>query len=184
MLRKEFFYLNDNKIRRMATNSMLAALCAVLGFVSIDLGNFKFTLESFPITMGALLFGPVDGMVIAFIGNFISQLLKYGLSATTLVWIAPYVAAALVVGLYAKAKDFKLTPTQTVFITLLAEIIITVLNTGAMYIDSKFYGYYSFAYIFGATIPRVVVCVVKGIIYGVVMPHLLKAIRKTLKPET
>ena len=173
--------MNNNKIRRMATNSMLAALCAVLGFFSIDLGNFKFTLESFPVTLGALLFGPVDGAVIAFIGNFISQLLKYGLSATTLLWIAPYVVAGLVVGLFAKAKKFELTPAQTVMITLLAEIIITVLNTGVMYIDSKIYGYYSFAYIFGATIPRVVVCIVKGIVYGMVMPHLLKVIRKALK---
>ena len=35
--------MNSEKIKRLCVDSMLAALCAVLGFFAIDLGNFKFT---------------------------------------------------------------------------------------------------------------------------------------------
>ena len=132
--------------QKIAANSMLAAMCAVLGFVSIDMGNLKLTLESVPILIGALLFGPADGALIGFVGTFVYQLLRYGISATTLLWILPYVLCGLVVGLYSKQRKFALTLRQTIFIVLAAELMITLLNTGVMYIDSKIYGYYSFVY--------------------------------------
>ena len=172
--------MNSEKIKRLCVDSMLAALCAVLGFFAIDLGNFKFTLETFPVILGAILFGPADGFLIAFVGNFISQLIHYGLTATTLVWIAPHVAAGFVVGLYARQQNFDLSRGKTIVIALIGEIIVTLLNTGAMYIDAKFYGYYSFAYIFGATTMWVVVCLVKGAVYGVVLYPVVAAVKKVV----
>ena len=172
--------MNSEKIKRLCVASMLAALCAVLGFFAIGLGNFKFTLETFPVILGAILFGPEDGFLIAFVGNFISQLIHYGLTATTLVWIAPHVAAGFVVGLYARQQNFDLSRGKTIVIALIGEIIVTLLNTGAMYIDAKFYGYYSFAYIFGATTMRVVVCLVKGAVYGVVLYPVVAAVKKVV----
>ncbi len=171
----------QSKTKQMATNAMLAALCAVLGFISIDMGNLKITLESFPVNLGALLLGPVDGMVIAFLGSLIYQLLKYGFSVTTLLWIAPGVVSAGLLGAYAKAKHFRLTKTQTIIAVLLAEIVVTTLNTGVMYIDSKIYGYYSFVYIFGSLIPRAAICIGKGIVYGAVLHPLLESVRKSIE---
>ena len=55
--------------KRLALNAMLAAMCAVLGYVSLDLGNLKFTFESFPIILASLFFGPVDGMIVAGLGT-------------------------------------------------------------------------------------------------------------------
>ncbi len=170
-----------NNTKKMATNAMLAALCAVLGFISIDMGNLKITLESFPVNLGTLLLGPVDGMVIAFLGSFIYQLLKYGISVTTLLWIAPGVVSAGLLGLYAKAKGFRLTRPQTIVAVLLAELVVTILNTGVMYIDSLVYGYYSFVYVFGTLIPRLAICIGKGIVYGAVLHPLLETVRKQLK---
>ena len=78
---------------------MLAALCAVLSYLSVDIGNsMRITFESFPIALGALLLGPLDGAAIAFVGNLIYQLLRHGITATTLLWIAPYVITALLIG--------------------------------------------------------------------------------------
>lgn len=173
--------MNSEKIKRLSTNSMLAALCAVLGYFAIDAGNIKFTLETFPMILGAMLFGPASGVSIAFVGNFISQLVKYGLTATTLVWIITHVVSGLAVGLYARKKDFNLTRGQAIAIALAGEILVTLLNTGAMYIDAKFYGYYTFAYVFGASAMRAVVCVVKGVVYGVILHPLLTAIKRALK---
>ena len=80
--------------RQMAADSMLAAMCAVLGAVALDVGNLKITLESVPIIVGALLFGSLDGAAIGFVGTLVYQLLRYGVSVTTLLWILPYVVCA------------------------------------------------------------------------------------------
>ena len=171
----------QNQTKKMATNAMLAALCAVLGFIAIDMWTMKITLESFPVNLGALLFGPVDGAIIALLGSFIYQILKYGFSATTLLWIAPGVISALLLGLYAKKKDFRLTKTQMIVAVLLAELVTTVLNTGVIYVDSKLYGYYFTGYIVMNLIPRFALCIGKGIVYGVVLHPMVETIRKTLK---
>ena len=175
--------MNHNKTSRLATNAMLAALCAVLRYVSIDIGNsMRITLESFPIALGAMLLGPLDGAAIAFVGNLIYQLLRHGITATTLLWIAPYVIAALLIGWAAKASGFQMSRTKTVAVMLIAELLITALNTGALFIDSKIYGYYG-AYLFALTIPRLALALAKGIVFGAILPPLTGAIKKAL-PQT
>ena len=161
------------KTRQMTTDSMLAAMCAVLGGLALDFGNIKITIESIPIILGALLFGPLDGAAIGFVGTFVYQVLRYGFSVTTLLWMLPYVVCGLVIGFYAKKKNFSLNRLQTVLIVVLAELLVTTLNTGVLYIDSKIYGYYSAAYIFGAILTRYLVCVVKAAVIGVIMPPLI-----------
>lgn len=165
------------KVKQMATDSMLAAMCAVLGAISIDLGNIKVTLESIPIIIGAMLFGPYDGAVIGFVGTFVYQVLRYGFSVTTLLWMLPYVVCGIIVGAYTKRRGFSLSTKNTVFIVIIAELVVTTLNTGVMYIDSVIYGYYSAVYIFGALILRYVICVVKAAATGVLLPPLLNTLQ-------
>ena len=171
----------QNKTQKMTINAMLAALCAVLGFVAINMGNMKITLESFPIDLGALLFGPIDGAIIAFLGQMIYQMMLYGFTATTLLWVIPGTVGALVLGGFAKAKGFKLTKAQTIAIVMLTELIITTLNTGALYIDSHIYGYYSPVFIFGTLVPRYALCIGKGIVYGVILYPLADKMKKFVK---
>jgi len=170
--------------RQLAFDAMLAAMCAVLGYISLDMGNMKITFESLPILLGALLFGPVDGFLIGLVGTGIYQILRYGVTATTVLWMLPYMVCGLLVGLYAKKRDFELTGIQVMLIVIANELLITILNTGVMYIDSKIYGYYSFAYIFGSTIIRLVICVVKATAFALILPVLVKAVRKALGEKT
>ena len=65
---------------------------------------------------------------------------------------------------------------------LIAELLITALNTGALFIDSKIYGYYG-AYLFALTIPRLALALAKGIVFGAILPPLTGAIKKAL-PQT
>ena len=102
------------KTRKLALNAVLAAMCAALGALALDLNSIKITFESFPILLGALLFGPLDGLAVGFVGTLLYQLLRYGVSATTLLWILPYALAGLVTGFYAKRRGFSLTTGQTV----------------------------------------------------------------------
>ena len=152
--------------RQMAADSMLAAMCAVLGAVALDVGNLKITLESVPIIVGALLFGSLDGAAIGFVGTLVYQFLRYGVSVTTLLWVLPYVVCGLIVGLYAQKRGFSLSTKQTIIIVVIAELVVTTLNTGVMYIDSKIYGYYSAVYIFGSIAVRYAICVGKAIVIG------------------
>lgn len=171
----------QNQTKKMATNAMLAALCAVLGFIAIDMWTMKITLESFPVNLGALLFGPMDGAVIALLGSAIYQLLKYGISVTTVLWIAPGVISAALLGMYAKKKDFRLTRKEMIIAVLLAELLITVLNTGVIYLDSKIFGYYFPGYIVANLIPRFAICIGKGIVYGAVLHPMVETLKKQLK---
>lgn len=168
------------KTRQISLDAVLCAMCAVLGAVSLELGNFKISFESLPVMIGALLFGPLDGFLIGGIGTLIYQLLRYGFSVTTLLWIAPYAICGLLMGAYAKRKDFSLSNKQTALSVTLGCILIFVLNTGVMYVDSIVYQYYSAVYIFGSLPLRTVICVVKAVAFSAVMPVLLKAAKKVI----
>ncbi len=176
------FSMKTGKIntRQLAIDAMLAAMVAVLGYVSIDTGAVKFTFESLPILIGALLFGPVDGMLIGGVGTLIYQILRYGVSATTLLWMAPYILCGALVGLYAKKRGFTLNRAQILTVVILNEILITILNTGVIYLDSKLYGYYYPALIYGNLALRFVVCILKAAAFGLILPALLKQIRKAI----
>ena len=84
--------------RRLAADAMFAAMVTVLGLVSISTGNLKITVEALPVFLGALLLGPVDGLAIGGVGTLLYQLLRFGVSATAALWIAPYVLLGLCVG--------------------------------------------------------------------------------------
>lgn len=169
------------KTRQMALDSMLAAMCAVLGAISLDLGNIKLTLESLPIIIGALLFGAADGAAIGFVGTFVYQVLRYGFSVTTLLWMLPYVVCGLIVGAYAQRCDFTLSHRALILLVVAAELAVTTLNTFVMYIDSVIYGYYSAVYIFGALSLRYIVCVGKAVVTGCILPPLLDFLKKTFE---
>lgn len=152
-------------------------MCAVLGYMAIDVGNLKITFESLPIILSALLFGPIDGMVVGGIGTLVYQLLRYGVSATTVLWMLPYVICGLIIGLYSKKHNFKLSAKQLTVLIAANELLITALNTGVLYLDSIIYGYYSSVYIFGSLALRLIICVIKAVAFSLIMPALIKAAR-------
>ena len=160
-------------------NGMLIAMYTVLSLVAtINLGNMKFTLDSLPILVGGALFGPVSGLTVGLLGSFLNQMITYGFSATTLLWIIPAGVRGLLIGLYAKHHNFDMTFKQTQFITISSALIVTALNTLIMYIDSKIYGYYSFAYVFGGIVPRIIAGVIIAFIFAAILPHILKPLKK------
>ena len=67
---------------------------------------------------------------------------------------------------------------QLIIIFLICEILICLLNTGAIYADSKIYGYYYPTIITGMIAIRMVTAVVKGIVLGMVSGPLLKALSR------
>lgn len=161
------------KTKQIAIDAMLAAMCAVLGYVSLDLGNMKFTFEAFPILLGSLLLGPVDGMIIAAVGTSIYQILKYGLMSTTILWVLPYVFYALYVGLLRKKNLW--------FVVFSSGIIVTLLNTGVIYLDSIIWDYYTFTYVFGSFLFRLFASIIKSVLVVLILKKIWTSIEKVLK---
>ena len=138
------------------------------------------TLEALPILLGALLFGPADGALIAFVGTAISQLLYYGISVTTLLWMLPYVLCGFLAGLFAKRRGFSLTGKQTVLIVAAVEVLITLLNTGVLYLDSRIYAYWFPGFISAALLVRAGICAATAAVFSAVLPVLLRAVKKAI----
>jgi len=176
----------NNKYKGLSTyqltiDAMLAAMVALLGYISIDATVFKITFESLPIFIGAFLLGPIDGMLIGGIGTLIYQLLRYGFAYTTALWMLPYIIAGLICGLIAKRKKFNMSKVKVLIVTLVSELMISVLNTGVIYLDSKINHYYYAGIILGSLALRLGVAFGKGIVFGAVLPYLLTAVKKTKK---
>lgn len=161
------------KAKRIAIDAMMSAMYVTLAYFSINLGFAKITFECFPVIIAGLMLGPVDGLIVGAIGTFIYQLTGYGITVTTLLWMLPYMACGLVCGLYAKRFKYYNSLKQIWIIIIISELLVFAFNTLAIFVDSKVYGYYTFAYVWGAVWVRLAVAAIKSVIYGfITMPVL------------
>lgn len=170
-----------NRVLQIVVDAMLMAMYVALSFLVISMGSMKVTLEALPILVGSLLFGPIDGLIIGGLGSFLNQMLTFGVTATTILWILPHAASGLLVGLYAKYRGFRYSYRQMIFITVCSALLVTALNTFAMYLDSVIYGYFSVPYVFGALPFRIVAGIITAVAYTAVLPTVLKSVRHILK---
>lgn len=161
--------------RRLATDAVLAAMVVVLGYLAITTNAVKISFETLPILFAALALGPLDGLIVGGVGTLIYQMLLYGFSLTTALWILPYLACGLVAGAMGKAlsKEGK----SMFLICTSSELVVTILNTLAIYVDSKIYGYYFPGLITGALLLRLGIAIAEGIAFALVLPPLLKRVR-------
>ena len=166
------------KTKRIAIDGIMAALYVVLGYLSVDLGMVKISIEELPVILAGLMMGPADGMIVGGLGTFICQVIRYGFSATTVLWMLPYIACGLICGLFAKKNNYYNTNRQLWVIIIIAGLTVFVLNTLAIYVDSKIYGYYSPAYVWGALGLRLLVFAVKTVVFGLLILPILKAMAK------
>lgn len=146
---------------RMCRVAALAALSFLLNMLELKLpGNLKITFDSIPIVVGGMLFGPLEAVLSALIGEFFTQLLSpYGITATTVLWLIPPALRGLVIGLAARRCQRTGAPLERrtalcYGVCILAAAITTAGNTAALWADSLLMGYYSFAMVFGSAVTR------------------------------
>ena len=172
----------NRTVSRIAYDAVLAAMCAVLGYISIDAGVTKLTFENLPVIIGAMMFGPIDGMLIGGIGTFIYQLVRYGIDATTLLWIIPYVVSGAFVGFFSKFYDISASGGKTYVknALLLAAngLIVTALNTLSLYITYQYIWMMPTETIFATLWIKILVGILKAAVYAVLVPMLIRALKK------
>lgn len=175
-------------VKRMVLNAVMVAVYVVLSlpFMVISVGGLKVTFEHFPVVLCAVLFGPVDAMMVGALGEFINQITSFGITPTTLLWILPIVARGLVVGLCFKclkkgmgqaAIIRKKVPMVFWIVCIISGIISSLFNTLALYVDSKLFGYYTFALVFGALAVRLLLSAVTSVVIAIAIKPILHAFR-------
>ncbi|MBQ3102788.1 MAG: ECF transporter S component [Oscillospiraceae bacterium] len=165
--------------RKLVISAMLAAMYVALCFAKIRIGTLQITVSSLPVIMGGLLFGPLWGFAVGFIGSFFEQLLTYGVDFTTILWLVPIGVRGLMVGAYAKAKKTELDRKQLCFILILSSLVVTTLNTASIYLHSVIWDYYTFAYVFGSIVSRYLAGVLTAVVLVIVVPELMRLLRKS-----
>ena len=140
--------------KRLVTVAVLIALYTVLSLFSASLGLIKLTFESFPVLVASLMFGWVDGLLVGAVGGFLNQMLTYGFTVTTLMSMK-----------------------QTAGIVLATSLLVTALNTVALYIDSQIF-HYPISLTVGAIALRFLSSVVMAAIYTLVTPRTVALLRR------
>ena len=174
--------------RKLVVIAMMVAVYVVLNTVgTIRLGWINISVSALPIIVGALLYGPGGGLMVGLVGAFLGQLMTYGVTATTVLWIIPPAVRGLLIGLYAKRCGYALSRRQLVGVLIVTSLVVTLLNTGAIYLDSVIYGYYTYAYVFGKVTKKckVGIRIVSGAVTAVAMafvtPPVLDMLKRSLR---
>ncbi len=195
-----------NRVYRITVCAMCAALYFVLAsFVSVRAGNLRITFASLPILICAALYGPGYAAASAALGEFLNQMLSYGLMPTTVLWMIPPVVRAVLMGLWCALlrrrgvrgdhtvaddqafgkrtargihpEDY---PTAFLVYTVITAVFTTLLNTLVMYLDAQILKY-SAAYVMADFFPRMLSGIVTAVICGIVAPPVLRALRKAIR---
>lgn len=175
----------NRRIFKMTLCALLAAMYVLLSsYLGIKVGNFmRITFASLPVILAAILMGPVHGVLVAGMGEFINQLLGYGLSPTLPLWMLPPMCRALIVGLLVlivskKGRQVEKSPLLLAGILMTASVVSSVVTTLVMWADSVFWGYYSFAVVFGASLYRMVSSLITAGVITLICIPVVTALRK------
>ena len=177
-------------VKRLVLDAVLIALYVVLGFWKIPIGNIlRVNMASFAVVVCAVAFSPLDGLVVGFMGEFLSQILgPYGLTPTTALWALPeavrgvtlgfamlmFARKQLTAGKLLKSKAMIVYLAVCIFTGLLASLF----NTFALYVDSKMFGYYSYAMVFGVLWIRLAASAVSSVLMAIAGKPVVVALRK------
>lgn len=174
----------SNEIRLLCMAGMMAAMYVVLDFLAVSIsvpfaGNLKISLSGLPVLIMAVFGGPAWGAATGFIGAFIGQMLTYGFSATTILWVLPAVMRGLSMGLLFRAFRCSTKFHILAMETCITSVLVTLCNTGAMLAEQVLYGYYqSFFAIYVAIPPRILTGLITAIVYAVLLPKILEALNR------
>ena len=174
--------------KRLAINAVLAALYFALSMLAVPVGGFKLTFEHLPVILCAVFFGPVDAVIVGALAEFMNQMLTFGFTPTTILWMAPAMFRGLSMGLCAKfapntlgrkALLEKKVPAAFLVCCVVSGLICSLINTFTLYVDSKMFGYYSYAMVFGVLWLRLGASAISSVLMAVVVKPLSHALRKT-----
>lgn len=178
---------SDSLIRRMCADGMLVGLFVVLTLVNVKIGPMvRISFGSLPVVFSALLFGPLDGFLVALLGEFICQAINYGFTLTTPLWVLVPGVRALVIGwvsAFFKKKGLALErhPVPYFATLVFASLCVTGLNTLVSFLDALIFDY-SFKIVWITTLIRLGISLATAVMIGLVCIPLTKSIGSLIFP--
>ena len=174
--------------KQLTLNAIFAALFVILAFISIGSNDFKASFESLATLMAGITMGPLAGFLVGLVGEFIYQLLAYGLDPTTALWLIPYAVSGLAAGLVAKKMNTSNNPKSIVLdrkgiiiAVVVYEILLTVLNTPVNAISAIIQGWGNWSTILASIPLRLAITAIRIVIYIIIVPPIYNAVRKVIK---
>lgn len=163
--------------------AILIAVYFLLGVtLVIHTGNFKLTFVALPVILAALLIGTPPALLVALLGEFLTQLLTFGLMPTTFLWVIPPMAWGLVgiaAGYAAKTRrPLEERPVFCYLACIAAGCLTSFLNTMALWLDSLIYDYYAFGFVFGSALLRVPKDIITAVIVATLAIPMARILRR------
>lgn len=132
----------NEKVYMICVASMMSALSIILDVMSVKTNSTKITLYSFPLLISGFLFGPWVGLLSGIVSGLIAQVILYGFTITTPLWmVAPMLWGFLSGLLFFKAKKKKYSLWNISWIVVCTSLCVTAWNTLALYIDGLIFQY-------------------------------------------
>lgn len=175
---------NLSVIRRITTDAMLMAVFVALNQLSLNIGSFiKITPASFAIIICAVLYGPIDALIVAGGGEFINQMLSYGFGPTTFLWMIPPIVRAFILGMFSfvlfkKSKYAERSPLIMYVMCVVASLLSSAVTTGVSYIDANMYGYFKPETFVADTLFKFLSSTVTAVILASLAIPICRALRK------
>lgn len=175
--------MSKNKIQAICRVGIMAALYVLLTSLSIKAGNLHITFASLPVVILALLYGPVEGALTALIGEFLNQMLTYGFTVTTGLWLIPPAVRGVIIGLvamrlWASARPLENRPAVYYPVCIGAAVVTTICNTAIIWLDSHIYHYYTFAAVFGDAAARFVTGMITAVVISTIAMPMVRVLRR------
>lgn len=159
----------------IALHVVLEVLCTIWLFDN----SVKISLGSLPFVIIALLCGPFEGFITGFVGTFISQMITYGITITTPIWLMPAALCGLVTGFVyiAFKRRTKAVPIAVSVCSGIATLVLC--NFIGTYLDGVLILKYSTMEILLAALPvRIGVGICLAIIYTILAIPICKTLQK------
>ena len=176
----------SNQVRLMCLSAIMAALYVGLDFLAVSIsapfgGNLKISLSGLPVIISAVFAGPIWGALTGLVGAFTGQMITYGFTATTVLWVLPAIVRGISVGLMFRAFKKSYKPLTLIIITCVSSLLVTLFNTGAMLVEQKIYGYYSsYVAIFAGVPARVFTGIITAVIFSLMLPTIIDSVKKVI----
>lgn len=136
----------QQKIRKMAGLGILLALTFIFGFISnyVQVGPVSINLTLLPIAIAAIIYGPLEGMVIGFLSGLVVLLspstagfMSFNPWGTIIVVLVKTSVAGLISGLLFRLINKKSFPVAII----ISSIVVPLINTGIFALGSYLFFY-------------------------------------------